>query len=242
MPKYLGKSDSYINKNGKDIELDILKRQTSSSTKFEGFDYWNSYEFMFQNNGKSCLACIEIKIPADSKYIVESKSLKLFLNKFYDQDFQESVISKYLSDLLSDQLDALVEVRFMHHFERAPDFMPLNHSTGMLNSSTIYRFEGYRSLCPVTNQPDYANLYLTSDSFKEVNSMSLINVIHSHMNQQAFHESCVEDIAIGILTLSGVTDLQIFGRFLRRGGIDINPLRCFNSSSTIFQNFRDFNQ
>jgi 7-cyano-7-deazaguanine reductase len=242
MPKYLGKSNSYVNKLDKDIELDVLRRQTSSSYEFEGFDYWNSYEFMFQNNGQSCLACIEIKVPAHSKNIVESKSLKLFLNKFYDQELQEPVISQYLSDLLSNHLDALVKVRFVHQFESAPDFIPLNYSTGLLHASTIYRFEGYRSLCPVTSQPDYANLYLASDSFEEVDSKSIMNIIHSHMNQQAFHESCVEEIANDILTLSGITDFQIFGRFLRRGGIDINPLRCFNSTSTMFQNFRDFNQ
>ena len=37
------------------------------------------------------------------------------------------------------------------------------------------------------------------------------------------------------------TSFEVCGRFMRRGGIDINPIRS-NKKSLIFKNFRVFNQ
>ena len=38
-----------------------------------------------------------------------------------------------------------------------------------------------------------------------------------------------------------IDDLTVYGKFLRRGGIDINPIRS-TSKKLIFKNFRDFGQ
>ena len=38
-----------------------------------------------------------------------------------------------------------------------------------------------------------------------------------------------------------IDDLTVYGKFLRRGGIDINPIRS-TSKKLIFKNFRDFSQ
>lgn len=49
-----------------------------------GHDIWNAYEFSYLDSSKQpTLKVLEIKIPASSEYIVESKSLKLYLNSFY---------------------------------------------------------------------------------------------------------------------------------------------------------------
>jgi NADPH-dependent 7-cyano-7-deazaguanine reductase QueF len=39
----------------------------------------------------------------------------------------------------------------------------------------------------------------------------------------------------------GCTSLEVSGRFMRRGGIDINPTRS-SSKKLLFKNFRFFNQ
>lgn len=50
---------------------------------FKGFDVWNCYEVSFLlPNGLPVNGVLKIVYSADSKYIVESKSLKLYLNSF----------------------------------------------------------------------------------------------------------------------------------------------------------------
>jgi 7-cyano-7-deazaguanine reductase len=50
---------------------------------FVGYDTWNCYEVSFLlNNGFPLTSVVKITYPANSKYIVESKSLKLYFNSF----------------------------------------------------------------------------------------------------------------------------------------------------------------
>ena len=241
MPKYLGKSDSYQAINLEDVSLEIITRDTKATNRFTGWDYWNAYEFMHLRNDEPVLACLEIKIPCSSKFIIESKSMKLFLNKFFNQDLQVNEVTSNLSKTFSEVLETSVEVNIIHQYQSPPNFKPLNKNSGALISGAIYRFQGYRSLCPVTNQPDFANLFFFSENFNNLDSQALLNIIKTHMHTQAFHEACIESITEEILKVHE-RDLQVFGRFLRRGGIDINPLRCFNTDNPIFENFREFNQ
>ena len=241
MPKYLGKSDSYQANNLDDISLEIIPRETNTAYELTGWDYWNAYEFMHLQNDEPILACLEIKIPCSSKFIIESKSMKLFLNKFFNQELQANELTSNLSKTFSEALDVNVAVNIIHQYSTPPDFKPLNKHSGALVSETVYRFQGYRSLCPVTSQPDFANLFFFSENFNNLDSQVLLSIINNHMHTQAFHEACIESITNEILKVHE-TDLQVFGRFLRRGGIDINPLRCFNTANSIFENFREFNQ
>ena len=240
MPKYLGKSDSYL-KNIDNISLEIIQRESNTTNVLTGWDYWNAYEFMHLQDEEPVLACLEIKIPHSSKFIIESKSMKLFLNTFFDQEFQANDVTTHLSKTFSEALDANVDVKVIEQYQSSPIFKPLNKNTGKLISGSIYRFQGYRSLCPVTSQPDFANLFFYSKNFNDLDSHTLLKIIKNHMNTQAFHEACIESITDEILE-NHDSDLQVFGRFLRRGGIDINPLRCYKTANPIFENFREFNQ
>jgi len=98
MPKYLGKSDSYQANNLDDVSLEIIPRETNTAYVLNGWDYWNAYEFMHLQNDEPVLACLEIKIPCSSKFIIESKSMKLFLNKFFNQESQANDITSNLSN------------------------------------------------------------------------------------------------------------------------------------------------
>ena len=50
---------------------------------FVGFDTWNAYEVStLTNKGLPVAGCLKIVYPCTSKYIVESKSIKLYLNSF----------------------------------------------------------------------------------------------------------------------------------------------------------------
>jgi 7-cyano-7-deazaguanine reductase len=47
----------------------------------------------------------------------------------------------------------------------------------------------------------------------------------SYRNCNAFHEHCVESIFIHILERCRPEELTVYARYLRRGGLDINPFR-----------------
>ena len=63
----------------------------------------------------------------------------------------------------------------------------------------------------------------------------------SYQDQGDFHEQCIEAIYQDIYNEYKCAHLEVCGRFQRRGGIDINPIRG-NRNKILFKNFREFNQ
>ena len=56
---------------------------------------------------------------------------------------------------------------------------------------------------------------------------------------QDFHEQCVEKIFVDIMARCQPTELSIYGRYMRRGGLDINPYRStVNRSANPFRQVR----
>ena len=81
-----------------------------------------------------------------------------------------------------------------------------------------------RTNCPVTDQPDWASLYI---SYKgaQINADGLLKYIVSFRQHQDFHEQCVEKIFSDIMQRCEPTELSVYARYMRRGGLDINPYR-----------------
>jgi len=84
---------------------------------FTGYDVWNCYEVSFlTENGLPVSRVMKLVYAADSKYLVESKSLKLYLNSFNMDHFGETVakaeerVGVTVSRDLSDLLETLVHV------------------------------------------------------------------------------------------------------------------------------------
>ena len=82
---------------------------------FDGFDVWHAYEFSsMTQNGLPYTRVLKLKYSCCSEFIVESKSLKLYLNSFnmsrYGKNIKESlnicakVIQKDLSELLKTEV------------------------------------------------------------------------------------------------------------------------------------------
>ena len=97
----------------------------------------------------------------------------------------------------------------------------------------------FTSICPVTSQPDLANIYIYCN--KELSIKWLKKYLISYQDQGDFHEQCVESIYLDIMDKFSCTELEISGRFQRRGGIDINPFRG-TTKKYLNKNFREFNQ
>ena len=232
--KYLGKQKLA----SRNLTLDRISRKESRKhfNKFEsyGLDIWNTYEFSYLLNGKPKIIVLEISIPSNSKYTIESKSMKLFLNSFFNENYstQAEVINK-LTKRISKKCNSEVRIVSKSSFKTF-DRKNFTNKSGLL----VYR--GFRSICPVTSQPDWGNIYIYS-STDTLNKKEIFDFLFSLRNHGGFHENCVEKIFLYIRETFSVDHLEICGRFLRRGGIDINPIRS-TQKKLFFENFREFNQ
>ena len=83
--------------------------------------------------------------------------------------------------------------------------------------------------CPVTDQPDWASVYV-SYSGPRIDKDGLLKYIVSYRQHQDFHEQCVEQIFTDIMQCCGPSELSVYARYMRRGGLDINPFRSTTST------------
>ena len=82
----------------------------------------------------------------------------------------------------------------------------------------------FRSTCPVTGQPDYADVFIRYRG-PRIDRAGLLRYLVSFRRHAAFHEACVERIFVDIANRCRPERLSVYARFMRRGGIDINPFR-----------------
>ena len=240
--KYLGNKNSTKVLEYSPNLLDSVKRSQINTMSYYGIDYWNVYEFSFLNaENKPNLETIEIKISADSNFTVESKSLKIYLASFYKRKFKNSINAYTIIERdLSKLTNSKVKVKRKTKYDSPPKSIKLDGLQKTIKKNKVLKFEGFRSICPVTSQPDWANIYIHSSS-DPIDSTKLIKLLKSFREKGDFHEACIDSIFLTLRDQFKINDLTVCGRFLRRGGIDINPIRSSNKK-IIFKNFRDFNQ
>ena len=236
--KSLGKANK-LKKTGKNL-LDNIPR-IKKDIKF-GFDIWNVYDFMHLDKNKiPHLAVLEIIIPSNSDSIIESKSMKLYLNDFYNKSFKTiNEISQIIKKDIEFKIKSKIKVRFIKSFSKEPTVININKLK--LKSSPnkkVLKFNGFRSICPVTSQPDFASIYIYSD--KTIDLKWLKYFLISFADHGGFHEQCIELIFTELKNKFHINHLEVCGRFQRRGGIDINPIRGTHKKK-LFANFREFNQ
>ena len=82
----------------------------------------------------------------------------------------------------------------------------------------------FTSLCPITGQPDFACIYISyiPDNLM-VESKSLKLYLFSFRNHGDFHEDCVNIIMKDLIKLMQPKYIEVWGKFLPRGGISIDP-------------------
>jgi len=79
---------------------------------FVGFDVWNCYEVSFlTDNGLPVSRVLKLVYPANSQYLVESKSLKLYLNSFNMDHFGKTIVKaeERVGINISNDLSLLLE-------------------------------------------------------------------------------------------------------------------------------------
>ena len=97
---------------------------------FVGYDTWNCYEVSTLNeNGLPFVGVVKIVYPCDSKYIVESKSLKLYLNSFNmykSAGHGYEFVSNRIAGVIERDLSKLLETEVSVHFHNTLD---INYQT-----------------------------------------------------------------------------------------------------------------
>ncbi len=82
----------------------------------------------------------------------------------------------------------------------------------------------FTSLCPITGQPDYANIIISYvPDGRLVESKSLKLYLFSYRNHGDFHEDVVNTIMKDLVRLLDPKYIEVWGKFLPRGGISIDP-------------------
>jgi len=91
----------------------------------------------------------------------------------------------------------------------------------------------FTSLCPVTGQPDFATIYISYvPDARLVESKSLKLYLFSYRNHGAFHEDCVNTIRDDLVALMDPKYLEVWGKFMPRGGISIDPYTNYGRPKT----------
>ena len=210
---------------------------------FEGKDYWTSYETSWLNSNGIPQNCIlNCSYSCKSKYFVESKSLKLYLyslnnKKFNSIDEIRLLIKDDLQEILKTEVDIELDDRPRDIVESALsiDRESIDKVDSHPNSLVIERGDIdfieenlscslFRSLCPVTAQPDWATVYISYKG-NSIQHSGLLRYLLAFRNHQGFHEECVERIFTDIMKRCRLDELSVRANFLRRGGIEINPIR-----------------
>ncbi|BCS95320.1 NADPH-dependent 7-cyano-7-deazaguanine reductase [Desulfoluna limicola] len=226
---------------------------------FYGEDIWTAWELSWlDGKGKPVSAVAEIRFPSTSRCIVESKSLKLYLNSFNMSRFECAVkVREAMEADLSRVAEGEVTVAIFgcddtevlsvekaggtcidHHEAEAyvydVDASLLKHGEGEMTEETLCSHI-LRTNCPVTGQPDWATVEITY-SGKKIDEAALFAYLVSFRTHTGYHENCVETLYTDIMTRLAPTFLTVVGRFTRRGGLDINP--CRSSAPKSFSNRR----
>ena len=215
---------------------------------FIGVDRWHAYELGWLDaRGKPCVATATLQVPADSPNLVESKSLKLYLNSFNAARFDSpgAVSGRIAADLTrvagapvavrfglppidddaatapAESLDAL-DVAIDHYGPPRADFLVTDAGATVdetLASGLL------KSNCPVTGQPDWARVVIGYRG-PRIDRIGLLRYLVSFRDHAEFHEQCVERIFTDLLQRARPESLSVEARYTRRGGLDINPWRA----------------
>lgn len=222
---------------------------SAQTLPYRGVDYWNCFELSWLlPSGKPVVAIGEFAIAADSPNIIESKSFKLYLNSLNQSVFASEadlvrvlekdlsatagkpvgVRVRQLSDVARDGVATLpgtciddLDVRISNYAAPQPELLTCDASRIVEESLHSHLL---KSNCPVTGQPDWGSVVVEYRG-AALSPASLLAYLVSFRQHADFHEQCVERIFLDLQRLLQPEYLTVYARYVRRGGLDINPYR-----------------
>lgn len=220
----------------------------SHELPFRGYDLWRAYEVSCLNNkGKPLVATAEFIVPANSEFIIESKSLKLYLNSLNNtrftnlEDLQETIgtdLSAIAGSTVIVQLNHLhstggfsisrpdgicldgLDVKMDSY---TPNVELLSCRSSEIVEETLFS-DLFKSNCPVTGQPDWGSAIVHYKG-PAIDHEGLLAYLVSFRQHEGFHEDCTEHVFQDLMASCKPESLSVAIHFLRRGGLEINPVR-----------------
>ena len=201
---------------------------------FHGADIWNAYEVSWlDQKGKPCVAIAQFVIDANTPYLIESKSFKLYLNSLNQTQFASKIdLTQTIAQDVGHALEGSVDVELMAvdhpvvmasqddlgicldgldidvaHYTPAADLI---QTTQDRVSERLFSHL-LKSNCPVTSQPDWATVIIDYTGPK-LDRVSLLKYIISFKSRPLptkssiyFHKNCIrsKNIAIKKVAING---------------------------------------
>lgn len=261
--RFLGKQVSYPQQYSPEMLVAVPRQLNraqyqlfNQNLPFVGYDAWHAYELSFlTEKGLPVSGLLKFVYSAKNPSLVESKSLKLYLNSFNMDRFGQSradglsIVLGMIKKDLSELLDTDVKLSF---FNDLPDSSPFDFKSyqtledDKLAADLI--FENYteapdllqpsnekelkvsthllRSNCKITYQPDWGSAYIYYKGQNAPSKASLLQYLVSIRNENHFHEEICEMIYKRLWDKFKPEELMVSCIYTRRGGIDICPARA----------------
>ncbi len=222
---------------------------SAETLPYQGVDFWNCFELSWLlPSGKPVVAIGEFSVPADSPNIIESKSFKLYLNSlnqtpFVDQQVLQTTLQadlsaaagkpvgvriRSLAEVEAEGVVALpgvciddLDISVSNYEQPRPELLRCDAARVIEESVHSHLL---KSNCPVTRQPDWGSVAVEYRG-AALDHASLLAYLVSFRQHSDFHEQCVERIFLDLQRLLKPEKLTVYARYVRRGGLDINPYR-----------------
>ncbi len=242
VPRYLNREQYYI------------KEQ---NLPFVGYDAWHAYELGFlTQKGFPVSGILKIVYPCDSANLVESKSLKLYLNSFnmgrYGENRKQGIetVLETIKNDLTTLLETEIQLQFHSAYNQEYDFndyalLEELPEADQIEFDTFKEHKDFivghaseelhtykvstnllRSNCKITHQPDWGSAFISIKSKNEIDSLSLLKYLVSIRDENHFHEEICEMVYKRLLDRFEPEELMVACLYTRRGGIDICPVRA----------------
>lgn len=230
--KHLGKKNIEVLQYNPELLVAIPREDNrkqynifSDKLDFIGWDIWHAYEFsVMTKNGLPITKLIKIKYNCESEFLVESKSLKLYLNSYNMMKIGQNIndcldiCKKNIEKDLSNVLKTTVVINYIDNNERIDIFENFRNIIELVDENNLniecykenpnvlrfvdenikqehyLKFDSLRSNCRVTHQPDFGDLFIYYKSKKHIEEETLIKYLCSFRSEYHFHEECCEMI------------------------------------------------
>ena len=181
--KFLGKKVSGSEKYDSSLLVAIPREENrkqynlqNDNLPFYGWDVWHAYEFSaLTEKGIPVTRLMKLKYSCESDFLVESKSLKLYLNSFnmtrFGQNITEclEISKKHIETDMSEKLQTKVEVNFIDNSsEKVQIFQNFNNIIHFVNENDLIveKFKEAPEVLETETIGTETEYYLTFDSLR----------------------------------------------------------------------------
>ncbi len=136
-----------------------------------------------------------------------------------------------------EDISLLGNKKVKYHYDYCPEILETFQNKHLENDYWVkFNCPEFTALCPITGQPDYATIYISYvPNEKMVESKSLKLYLVSFRNHGDFHEDVVNVIMKDLIKLMEPKYIEVWGKFLPRGGISIDPYANYGQPGTKYE-------